>query len=258
MEVLYSLLQLLHEREDLRLDGDVEGRGRLVGYEQRGVAGEGDGYHDALAHTAGEEGGIVPVHALAVGYAGLAQHIEAALLTLGVGYAGSVYLHLLVYLRADGEQGVERGQRLLEYHRHAAAAQGAPLLRPEGGDVAAHELYGVCGIAAGLLYEAHDGERGDALAAAALADDAEDLAAVHVEVHALDGVQAATAGLEVDVQVPDVQYSFLCQNCRPLYRIPWFFGSSTSRSQLPRNMMASTVSVMATPGKVQTHHCVAR
>ena len=47
-------LQLLEEREDLRLDGDVESGGRLVGDEEVGLVGEGHGDHDALALPARE------------------------------------------------------------------------------------------------------------------------------------------------------------------------------------------------------------
>ena len=47
-------LQLAEQVEDLRLDGDVERRGRLVGDQELGIAGERHGDHDALAHAAGE------------------------------------------------------------------------------------------------------------------------------------------------------------------------------------------------------------
>ena len=40
--------------EDLRLHGDVEGGGGLVGEQQRGAAGQRHGDHDALAHAAGQ------------------------------------------------------------------------------------------------------------------------------------------------------------------------------------------------------------
>ena len=45
------VLKAFHQFEDLRLDGDVEGGGWLVGDQQLGTAGEGDGDHDPLAHT---------------------------------------------------------------------------------------------------------------------------------------------------------------------------------------------------------------
>jgi hypothetical protein len=45
-------LQPRHQVEDLRLHGDVEGRGGLVGDEQRGVVGERDRDDHPLAHAA--------------------------------------------------------------------------------------------------------------------------------------------------------------------------------------------------------------
>ena len=45
-------LQLLQELEDLRLDGDVEGRRRLVGDQQVRLVGECHGDHDALTLSA--------------------------------------------------------------------------------------------------------------------------------------------------------------------------------------------------------------
>ena len=40
--------------EDLGLHGDVESGGRLVGYEELGIAAQGDGHHHPLGHPAGE------------------------------------------------------------------------------------------------------------------------------------------------------------------------------------------------------------
>ena len=51
-------LQLLDQLEDLGLGGDVERRGRLVGDQQLGLAGQRHGRHGALAHAAGELEGI--------------------------------------------------------------------------------------------------------------------------------------------------------------------------------------------------------
>ena len=44
--------QLVEQRQDLRLDGDVEGGRRLVGDQQQGVAGERDRDHHPLPHAA--------------------------------------------------------------------------------------------------------------------------------------------------------------------------------------------------------------
>ena len=45
-------LQLAQQLEDLELHGHVEGRGRLVGDEQLGMAGDGHGNHHALLLSA--------------------------------------------------------------------------------------------------------------------------------------------------------------------------------------------------------------
>ena len=48
------VLQFGHQVEDLRLDRHVERRGRFVGDQQRGAAGQRHGDHHALAHAARE------------------------------------------------------------------------------------------------------------------------------------------------------------------------------------------------------------
>ena len=47
-------LQVAQQIEDLRLDGDVERGGRLVGDQQRRLARQRHRDHDALAHAAGQ------------------------------------------------------------------------------------------------------------------------------------------------------------------------------------------------------------
>ena len=47
-------LQLFQQLEDLRLDGHVERRRRLVGDQHVGIVGERHGDHDALPLAAGE------------------------------------------------------------------------------------------------------------------------------------------------------------------------------------------------------------
>ena len=53
------LLQLHHQLQNLSLDGYVEGRRRLVGNQKLRLAGQGDGNHNTLAHTAGQLVGIL-------------------------------------------------------------------------------------------------------------------------------------------------------------------------------------------------------
>ena len=48
------ILEFLDEAHDLRLDGDIEGRGRLIGDEQLWSVRKRDGDHDTLPHPARE------------------------------------------------------------------------------------------------------------------------------------------------------------------------------------------------------------
>ena len=84
-------------------------------------------------------------------------------------------------LRADPHDRIERGHRLLEDHRHVAAAMCAPgLARPAGQFVTEHGD-APCLNGQRRRQQAHHRERQHALAAAGFADDAEHLALGHDE-----------------------------------------------------------------------------
>ena len=73
-----SLLQRFQQLEDLRLDGDVERGGGLVGDQQIGLVGERHGDHHALPLPAGELVGVGVESLLGIGEADLAQQLEHA------------------------------------------------------------------------------------------------------------------------------------------------------------------------------------
>ena len=72
------LLQGGQQLEDLGLGGDVERGGGLVGDEQLGLARQGHGDHDPLAHPAGEGMGIVAGPARRIGDTHLVEHVHGA------------------------------------------------------------------------------------------------------------------------------------------------------------------------------------
>ncbi len=123
-------LQALDQVEDLRLDGDVEGGGRLVGDQQLGLARQRQGDHHALAHAAGELMRILDGATLGLGDLHQLQHLDHAPHRRGAAEA-LVQLHALGDLPADAQHRVERGHRLLEDHRDAVAADPAHLLLAE-------------------------------------------------------------------------------------------------------------------------------
>ena len=163
--------QVLHQLQDLRLDGDVERGGRLVGDEELGIAGEPDRDHHALAHAAGQVMRILLEPALAVGDADEPQQLERPRARLALAHL-QVDEQRLHDLLADRQDRIERGHRLLEDHRDVAAAHLAHVVVGEIEQVAALEQDAARGDAAGVLgQKPHDGERGHRLAAAGFADD---------------------------------------------------------------------------------------
>ncbi len=188
------------QAEHLGLHGDVERRGRLIGDDQPGPAGHRHGDHRPLAHAARELVRILAHPSLGIGDVDLAQQRHRAGRSLG--RLDPAELHLaLDHLPADRQHRVERGGRVLEDHADIVAAHQPQLLAAGRGhlDVAqphAARNGGCRGQQAG------GGKRGHALAGAALAHDAQDLARKDVEIDATDGGDPAA---EDDGQVADGQ-----------------------------------------------------
>ena len=131
-------LETAQQVEDLRLDGDVEGRGRLIGDEKGGPAGESHGDHGALAQPAGELVGKVAGPLGCRGNLDELEHLDGARPRfLATGPA--VGEHGGRNLVADGEHGIERGHRLLEHHGDARAAHPAHGLGVHGEEILALE-----------------------------------------------------------------------------------------------------------------------
>ena len=114
-------LQLLEKLEDLRLHGDVERGGRLVGDQEIGLVGERHRDHHALALAAGQLMRIALQPRLRLGDADLGQEFERA---RAGGCAGHALMQQqdLANLLLDHVQRIERGHRLLEDDGDVVAA----------------------------------------------------------------------------------------------------------------------------------------
>ena len=119
-----SCLQLGHQFQNLRLGGHVEGRGRLVGDQQAGVAAQGNGDHDPLSHAAAELVGIAVKDASGFRQLHLGQGIDAALTCL-LAVDILVQVDGFQQLVADGIERIERGHGFLKDHGDLIAADAA-------------------------------------------------------------------------------------------------------------------------------------
>ena len=176
-----------------------------------------------------------------------------------------VHLHGLDDLVADGVDGGQRRQRVLEDHRELVAAQLRHRLV-----AAAEQLVAVQLDRAGDLgcvrEQAHDRQRGDRLAGAGLADDRHRLAGGQGEVETADGAHRSGLGRERDVQVADLQHGAgggptdlagrgdgtLC-SLRSSCDLRTGLGSRASRRPSPTAFTLSTSSTTTTAGPVNSH-----
>jgi hypothetical protein len=180
------LLQLEEQLEDLRLDGDVERGGGLVGDQHLGIHRQRPGDHHPLLQAAGKLERILAEAPLGVGYADCLEECNGFLTRILLPCASMSFKNFR-NLPAHGKHRIQRGGGLLEDHRHAPAAH-----RAHGGfgqrhEVDAAEHRTAVGDASGLGQQAHDGKRGHGFAAARFAHQGEALALAQLEVEAIDG-----------------------------------------------------------------------
>jgi hypothetical protein len=113
-------LQPAQAVENLRLDGDVERRRRLIGNQQAWIAGQRDGDHHPLLHAAGKLEGILARRRSASAMPTAVSNSSARCCAASPRKTSVPFQHL-ADLAAHGQHRIEAGRRLLENHRHAAA-----------------------------------------------------------------------------------------------------------------------------------------
>ena len=194
------LLQLLHELQDLGLDGHVQSGGGLIGNQNIGLAGQGHGDHNSLAHAAGKLEGIllhplfrlVDVHQL--------QHFHSPVIGLMLVAVG-VQEDCLHQLVPDGIGGIQGGHGVLENNGNLVAADVLHFLFGNTHQLFAVYLNGAGDNLAGFFQNLHNGIGGDGLTGAAFAHNAQDLATIQIEGDSIDGFHFARRGEEGGMQI---------------------------------------------------------
>ena len=197
------VLEGTKEVEDLGLHRDVEGRGGLVGDDHLGVTGQRHRDDDALTHAAREFVRVLLDAALGPGDADGVEQVDCAVPGLAaVGHA--VDLHRFDQLVPDTDDRVQRGHGLLEHHRDPVAAQLAQFAgRQVRDDLVRDDRLAL--DARGLREEAERRGGGDGLAGTGFADQRHHFAGLHREGEALHRVDGAELGLELDVEVVELE-----------------------------------------------------
>ncbi len=179
-----NLLQ--DELHDLRLDGDVERTGGLVGEQQLGIAGKRDGDHDPLLHAAGEFVRESGESRLGVVEPGTLEQFDRTPPRCAAIEAEQAAQRAR-QLSSDGETGVQRRGRVLEDHRDPPAAEGGPHGLRQGEQIV---LLGKAHASVDghrrRAKQAHCDERDRGLAGAGFADQPQRLAAAEIEADAIE------------------------------------------------------------------------
>jgi hypothetical protein len=196
------LLQVLQQVQDLRSYGDVEGGGRLVGHDERGIEREGSGDRHPLALAAAQ---LVRVAAQHPGRQ--PDHLQQVAHPLpGVGGARvPVDPQWLGHRVGDDHARIEGAVGVLEHHLEVRPEAPERLLG-QGDQVGASEHH----HPRRHVDQAEQGPPGGGLAAPRLAHDAQCLAARDLEAHAVHrpkggSVPERQLGAEgkVDLEVTD-------------------------------------------------------
>ncbi len=179
-------------------------------------------------------------------------HHRQDFLTPRAGVEIGVGAQHLVDLAADRHDGIERGHRLLEDHRHP---RGAELPQPPvaGGEQFLADQFDVAARRhqRALLLQAHHGERCHRLARAAFADQAERLAFTDLQREVVDDAMCIRLAAEADDEIADVEDDVghrtdstgNTRSDRDVFRLASFRGDAEHRT---RNLEI--------PGLVLTHH----
>ena len=207
-------LEGAQEIEDLRLDGDVERGGGLVGDEQGGIAGEGHRDDHALPHAAGELMRVFQGADFRGRDTHLSEHLDREAGGFGL-VAGAMEKKNLGELAADTVDGIERGHWLLKNHADPTAPDAEQVGGCGGGEVGALEAdFAAYDATGGLGEETENREGGDAFAAAGFADQSESAAARDGEADAIHGAEQAGVGVEGDGEVADFEERVgVCLRC---------------------------------------------
>ena len=209
-------LQVVHQLQNLCLNGHVQRRGRLVRDQQLGPARQRHGDHDALAHAAGQLMRILLHDGLRVGNLHVAKHLNG--LNGGLAPVHSLMDHeRLGNLALDREHRVQTGHGLLEDNGNLVSADFLNLAYRQPGHVASLEHDASAVNVAVRVQKAQYAHGGNALAGAGLAHDAQRAAGLNGIGNAVDGFDDAALRGEEGSQVIDFKQ---CHFSSPFLSVP--------------------------------------
>ena len=195
------------EVQNLSLNGHVERRRRLVGDEEVGAQAQAHRDHRALAHPAGELVRVLLRAVFRPWDADPIEHVDRACERVLRGHV-LMSLDRFCDLLAHLVQRMERRHWILEDHADLGTADAAELVGAELQQVLAAEQDLAGNVGGFPIEQAHEGKEGDALPRSGLPHHTEPFACVEREAHAVDRLDDAVSGWELDAEVFDLEQLF--------------------------------------------------
>ena len=181
----HLLLQVLHQLQDLRLNGNVQRGRRLIRNQDIRLTAERHGNHDTLAHASRKLIGILLHTALRLIYTDERQHLDRPLPGL-ILILVRVKKNCLLQLIADREDRIQRSHRVLEDNRYLLATVLRKLLLIPLRDILALIADLSTHDPSGLREDLHDRICRNRFSGARFSHDSKGLALLQVECHSVD------------------------------------------------------------------------
>ena len=193
------------QRQDLRLHGDVQRRGRLVSDQQVRFIGERHRDHHTLTLAAGQLVRIARKPGFRLGNADLRQQLQRAPPRRRTA-TPAVQQQDLADLGLDGVQRIERGHWLLKDDRDVVAANAPDLALRQTEQFAALEADVAAGVRRGRIgQQLEDRQRADGFSGSGFADQRHALAALDIERNAIDGDRRSAGVVKRDGEVANLE-----------------------------------------------------
>ena len=245
-------MQALQQIQNLRLDGDVERRGRFIGNQHLRPPGQRHGDHGALFHAAGKLVRVFAESAFRIGDADGVEQFDQPAPSCGRRQAPVLFGQRLTQLVTDGHHRVERTLRLLKNHGHAPAAPGAHLALAQAHQVDAGDLHFPARQPSGRRrQQSQQRQRRDRLAAPGFADQRQRHSRGDGEVEAIDGVHDSFRCVENRPQTAHPQNRLIHRS-----RHRRNLGSKASRTASANRLAASTSVNMNRKAAPSVHHTI--
>ena len=207
------ILQVTHQIQDLRLNGNVKSCGRLISNDQSWITSKTDCDTYTVTHTTGKLMRIHLINALTVGNSNQLQHFDGSGLYLLFAHIRIVKLGDLINLLSNAEYRVQCSHRLLENHGKLISAK---LLH-----FTCRSIYNIVNLVSGIktdfsfyslslrtLYQLHKGKASYRLSTTGFSNNTNCFSLRNFKAYTINGFNSSNICKEISMNIVKLNYVF--------------------------------------------------